>query len=365
MKSILYAVIITALLAGWIYSGTLSADATSDDNDANADASQSLDQKDALAMHVRVRASRAQKHHRTIKLRGRTEAWRTVDVKSETSGRVIARPVERGDQVEKGALLCELATDDRYARLAETEAILRQFELEYQAASKLAKKGHRSETQVAATEAARDGAKASLERMQVELARTRITAPFAGVVDATHADIGSYLQAGAPCVQLVDLDPMRIVGFLAERDAGLITEGTDASISLLSGTERSGQVNYVAVMANPATRTFRMEVEVDNKDGSLKDGITAEIQLTAGVQMAHFLPPSLLTLNADGQLGIRTVDDKNQVVFMAIEIADDNRQGIWVTGLPDEVRVIVVGQDYVTHGQMVRVTMDETAGAGS
>ncbi len=87
-------------------------------------------------------------------LRGHTEAIRKVDVKAETYGRVIELKVEKGDRVEKGAVLARLSPEDRPARLAEAKALRDQRKIEYQASDRLSKKGYRAETQLAGAKAA-------------------------------------------------------------------------------------------------------------------------------------------------------------------------------------------------------------------
>jgi multidrug efflux system membrane fusion protein len=102
-----------------------------------------------------------------------------------------------------------------------------------------------------------------------------------------------------------------------------------------------------------STRTFAVELEVPNPDGTLPAGVTAEIQITGGTAMAHKISPSLLSLETDGTIGVKTLDDQDQVVFHPVEIARSQTDGIWVTGLPETARIITVGQGYVLAGQMV------------
>ena len=110
-----------------------------------------------------------------------------------------------------------------------------------------------------------------------------------------------------------------------------------------------------ASSADPATRSFAIEIELPNADGSLRDGLTATATVNLGTAPAHLLPQSVLTLDDQGVLGVRSVVD-NVVEFHPVTIIGDTREGIWVTGLPPRVDVITVGQEYVVPGQKVNAT---------
>ena len=99
-----------------------------------------------------------------------------------------------------------------------------------------------------------------------------------------------------------------------------------------------------------------MEIDVPNPDLSIRDGQTAEIAIAAAGVEAHLLPQSALTLNDDGTLGVRMINAENTVEFAAVDLLRDTPQGIWVTGLPAQANVIVMGQEYVTAGVTVTPT---------
>ena len=75
----------------------------------------------------------------------------------------------------------------------------------------------------------------------------------------------------------------------------------------------------------------------------------------------HLLPQSALTLNDDGTLGVRLIDAENTVDFAAVTLVRDTPEGIWVTGLPAQANVIVLGQEYVTAGVIVTPTFRDEA----
>ena len=122
-----------------------------------------------------------------------------------------------------------------------------------------------------------------------------------------------------------------------------------------------GQVTFLSRSADPATRTFRVEIEVPNPDLRIRDGQTAEIAISSAGVKAHLLPQSSLTLDNEGALGVRMVDEKDMVVFAPVSVMRDTIDGIWVTGLPEVANVILVGHEYVTAGVTVAPTWQEVS----
>jgi len=254
--------------------------------------------------------------------------------------------------------LCELAPGTRGVELVEAEARLAEAKANNNAAENLAEKGFTSETAAIASKAQFEGAMAMVERAQKELDRLTITAPFAGLLESDTAELGAFLQAGAPCATVIDLDPIKLVGFVPERDIRRLSLGARAGGKLVSGQVVEGLVTFISRSADDLTRTFRVEVTVDNPDLAISDGTTVEIGIALSGSKAHFLPQSALTLDDNGQLGIRVAED-GVARFKPIEIIRDTSDGIWVQGLPEEIDVIVVGQEYVVDGRAIEVSMRE------
>lgn len=337
-----------------------------------------------------------------VVLRGRTEASRQVELRAETSGKVVSAPIPKGTMIEAGDLMCEIEIGTRTAslteaearlaearanaptaaaRVAEAEARLDEARINLNAAEGLAREGFAASTRVAAANSAMESARAALTQAQSgaasaeaaiesataavaaatrEISRTRISAPFAGVLETDTAELGSLLQPGSLCATILNLDPIRLVGFVAEVDVDRVTIGAPAGARLASGAEVIGQVTFLSRSADPTTRTFRVEAEVANPDLTIRDGQTAEILVQSSGRMAHLLPQSALTLNDAGALGVRIVGEGDVARFVPVDMLRDSVEGVWVSGLPESVTVIVVGQDYVKDGVPVDVTLRES-----
>lgn len=337
-----------------------------------------------------------------VTLRGETAAARLVEVRSETSGQVINEPLRKGETVSEGQILCRLDPGTReatladavaslaeakarvpetQARLDEAEARLSEAKINFNAANKLSEGGYASETRVASAEAAVRAAEASIASANAgfdttrskiqsaeasvavakkEIERTSLKAPFSGILETDTAELGTLLQPGALCAKIIQLDPIKLVGFVPETELNRVNKGSIAKANLINGQEITGEVSFISRSADQTTRTFRVEIEADNKDLSISKGQTAEILIASDGTQAHLLPQSALTLNDDGALGVRTVNDKSKVVFYETDIIRDTMSGVWLKGLPKNANVIIVGQEYVTDGVKVQRNFQET-----
>ena len=351
-------------------------------------------------VHVTARRSEAQVAENAVLLRGRTEALRQVDVAAEISGRITSDPRRAGAFVEEGTMLCEIAPGTRMTALAEAEAALATAqarlpeaeaqlagaraqlsaaEIDANAASRLSASGFGSETRAASAEAARESALATIQsaqagvsqarsgiqsaeaavmRAQQDIERLTITAPFSGYLESDTAEIGSLMQPGALCATIIQLDPIKLVGFVPEAQVDRVTLGANAGARLASGREVTGEVTFLSRSADERTRTFRVEITVPNPDTTIRDGQTADILIQTEGTPAHLLPTSAMTLNDDGQLGVRIVED-GIVRFVPVRMLRDTVRGVWLSGLPEVADVITVGQEFVTDGVQVRVTYEE------
>lgn len=302
-----------------------------------------------------------------VPLRGRTKAKASISAASETTGIVETVHVTKGQKVTTGDLLCTLDQGTRQAAVAQGEATLAQAEAglakaqaDYDTNVELRKKGVATvnsgrpmEVALTAANASVSGANAGLSNAKAELARTEIHAKSNGVIEEPLVNAGSMLAAGSPCATVVQLDPIVFVGNVPEVHIALAKVGLSTNIKTITGQTAEGKVSYISATADPATRTFPIEVDIPNADGKLLDGITAEATVNIGTAPAQLLPQSVLTLDDTGTLGIRAVED-SKVVFYPVTIVNDTREGMWVTGLPLKLDVITVGQEFVQAGQTVK-----------
>lgn len=352
-RSYLWAALFTAAIGGWMLSGDIIVGGQSDSQASQTPADAPAKAKPPERFKVRVKTFTAALRDAELVIRGRTEADARVEIQAETAGVVKAIPVAKGARVKKGAALCQLEAGARQATLHQAMAGVEQAKLDYEANERLHKRGHTGRLKVAEYKAKLDTAKAELEKAELDMNRTGIKAPFKGIVEDQPAKVGDYLAVGETCAKLVALDPLIIVGHVSEREVGKLELFMKGRAALVTGETVEGSLRYVAPAADPSTRTFRIEIEVANKDNRLRDGVTADIRIPISSERAHRFSPAILVLNDTGQVGVRIVEDGGTVRFKPIRILSDGAGGVWVAGLPESVTVITTGQDYVTDGQKV------------
>ena len=362
-KQQLVAIALLVLVAAWMFIPRGAKQASEEEQpsvviravDQNSNAGESID-----TPLVRTLTVNQSDYTQQIRIRGRTQAFRHVMVRAEETGRLISEPVARGARVEAGDLLCELAVDARDSNLNEAQSRLEQARFEYKASLDLQERGLQSDVIVAQQKAAVAAAEAAVSRAELSLERTQIKAPFAGVVETRTVELGDLLNVGAVCASVLDDSPMLLVGMVPEQNISALRVDSAVEAELVTGKRITGRVSYLARAADTNSRSYRIEVEVDNSQNDIREGITAELLVDARDLQAHQIPSSALTLDDSGEIGVKVLDGDNVVQFQRVNIIgdSDNRlnPGVWVTGLNGATTLVTVGQEIVFPGQRVETT---------
>lgn len=336
------------LIGGWF-----AINSAGNDNDVFADVEARQTQAEAAPPTVVVRDIVAVDHPIHLINYGRTEPNRRVQVKAKTPASLVSTPVREGARVRRGDVICRQDVDARQAVVDQAQAQLAKVEADFKATSVLVEKGYRSATAINADKAAVDAARASLKQAQIERGNIVLRAPFSGIYEQRLAEVGDYLSPGQPCAMIVELDPLKLDAELTETQVGQVRIGQTVDVQLATGETVTGEVGFIESVANPATRTFRMQTVIPNPDYALKAGVSATLDLRVGQATASLVPSGIMTLDEDGRMGVRYVDASDRVRFAAITQVDETEEGLWVTGLPVRTRLIIEGQDYVSVGTQV------------
>jgi multidrug efflux system membrane fusion protein len=241
--------------------------------------------------------SNAEMFQPLIRLKATTQSEARVNVRAKTSGEVVKIGAKQGQFVEKDFILCSLGI--------------------------------------------------------VELNRTEVKAPFSGYLEQIVKP-GNFLERGQVCATIIQLNPITFIAEVPEFNINKVEPGQNVILSLITGEIVEGNLTFVSKSASDSTRTFKVESQVTNINGTIRDGITAEMTIKTKKLLAHQISPSILMLNDDGKLGIRSV--KNSIVeFHEVEILEDSETGIWITGIPESIELIVQGQGFVENGQKVSI----------
>lgn len=234
-----------------------------------------------------------------IKLKSTTISETRVEVKAKTSGEVVRIGSRQGDFIQKDSVLCSLGI--------------------------------------------------------VELNRTEVKAPFSGYIEKIVKP-GNFLERGQICATIIQLNPITFVAEVPESDINKVDEGQQVVLNLITGETIEGKLTFVSKSASSLTRTFKVEAEIENKNGLIRDGITSEMIIKTSKIKAHKITPSVLMLNDKGILGIKVIKDLEIVKFLPVTILEDSEDGIWVTGIPNQIQLITQGQGFVEDDQKVLVS---------
>ena len=286
---------------------------------------------------VLVNNSKAVDYKLPVTVKAESQAFSKVDVRSQTSEKVVKIGFADGDYAKKNDVICKLDSGQR-------EANFKKSKIDYDSSVELKKKGLISESALVTVETQYESAK-------IELERTEIKAPFDGFVE-NLAKQGQLLQNGQSCASIISLTPLKIVGNVSEMMVAKIKTGLDAEVNFISGEKYNTKVSFISSAADTGTRTFKVEAELDNTDLNIKDGLTGELVIYTEPVKAHFLPTSAFLLGDQGNIALATVI--NDVVRVKnVQILIDTVQGAWITGIPDETNVIIGGQGFVKDGDEV------------
>ena len=341
-----FSIAIALAITVWMLSGQLGGD----DEQSAAEQARTLE---IPRNAVRVRTQTAEEVMRTIIVNGKTAPARIVHLASQTDGRIDFIGADRGASLEQGELIVRLDERDRSARLRQAEALVRQREVEYAARESLKSESYVSEAQLQEAVALLELAKAERTRARLDLEYMEVRAPFAGALLARAVEVGDFVKRGEPIATYVDNRTIIVTANLSEFDARFVDVGDRAEARLATGEAVRGLIRYVAPVADESTRTFMVELEIDNRDGALRIGGTAELRIPAEKVLAHRVSPSLLTLDDAGNIGIKLVNEEGETEFVVADIALSTSDGVWLVGLPETATIITVGQGYVVNGTAV------------
>ncbi len=337
--------LLAVALVGWMGSGYVlpSADAPAEDQVAEAPAPVAVAVQESVADEVTLYLS----------AEGQAVPDRLTEVPSETSGRIAEVPVRKGQDVAAGTVIARIDPAQRAADLARAETDLTRAERDFDNAETLLARGVATGDRVAETRAALATAQASLATAREAIDATEIRAPFAGRIERLEVDPDEYVEEGAAIATVVDTSPLTVTIRVPQQALRSVRTGLPAEVTFITGEIRPGEVTFVGTSADAETRTFLAEVTVDNPGGEIPAGVSAEVRIPTGTEVAHLLSPAIMSLSAEGVLGIKTLGEDGTVVFNDVEIVRAESRGIWVTGLPDRATVLTVGQGFVSAGEPV------------
>ncbi len=335
--------IIIVLVSLWMLSGQHSQ--------ANTETQSNSDSPHKLT-RVQVQHYQAQQIERSLQLYGQTEAKRQSVISAEVSGRLLEFLVAEGRPITKGQALARLDIQDRRSQLQRAEALLEQRSIEYAGVKALSKQGFQGKARLAEAKAALVDAESMVKSLNLAIDNTLILAPYNGIFEENIVEAGAYLGIGDPILRLADTQQLLVRTDVSERDVALLELGQKAYVSLVTGQQLEGTLEFIASVANANTRTFKVEVLLDNAEQKLKAGVSASVRFPLEKVDAIKVSPAVLALDEQGHLGLKTVVD-GRVEFVVAQLVRSEPDGAWLSGFSGDIDVIVLGQGFVKAGEQV------------
>ena len=307
----------------------------------------------------------------SVRLVGAVDALHDVTLSAEESGVVERFLVERGQRVSRGQAIAKI--DDRVlrAQVAEAEASARAARDNYDRRQRLFRdEGIGTEAEFVAAEAQADAAEARAAALRARLERTTVRAPVAGVFDARYVDAGEMVGSGDEIGRLIDASRVKVIGGVPERYAADVKAGGRAEIrlDLYPGRVFEGEIAFVATAVEPKSRTFEIEILLDNPGELIKPQMVAAVELpTRALERVLVVPQDALLRVEDGYqlLVVTEVDGELEAEAREARLGPSAANSVVIeSGLAAGDRVIVRGQQQVDAGDRVRLIQNSDRSGG-
>jgi membrane fusion protein (multidrug efflux system) len=280
-----------------------------------------------------------------------------VTVSSEIAGRLQEIHFEEGTAVEKGAPLFTLDESVYRAQLADAEAKLKLAEQTHQRTTQLFK--NKYATAQSADEATSNLAvsSATVELARVQLEKTRIVAPFSGIVGLRRVSAGEYITAGQPLVNLESIDPVKADFRVPEKFLPAIRVGQTIRIKVDAFPDDTfeGKVYAIDPRLDVAGRSLLVRAKVPNTDQRLRPGLFARVTVLLQLKEdALSVPEQAIVPQGDDQFVFKIVDGKARMTKVVTGTRREGRVEI-VEGLAAGDQVVTAGQLKIRDGSAVSV----------
>lgn len=298
----------------------------------------------------------------TFELPAVIEPNRVVTVAAEVSGRIERIGPEKGNVVSVGDLLIELNSDLLRPQLEMAKTQVEFNEIEFERMANLVKENATARRDLDNARTQRDISKAQLDEIEARLNRTRISAPLSGVLNNLLVEEGEYVDPGNAVAEIVETDPVKAVVEIPESDVGFFTVGDQAEVRTdIKGEEnvQVGTLTFISELADPQTRSTRVEISLANKQRLLRSGQIVRVRLTRRILKDAIFIPLLAVIPMEDGKAVYVVNS-TEAQRREVELGIIMRDRVQVKkGLKPGDRLIIAGHRFVAPGQTVNVVSEK------
>lgn len=296
---------------------------------------------------------------------GTIEAVNSVTVVSEIDAAVISLPFREGEAIAKGGLIAQLDDAQLRAELVRAEAIRDQRRISYERIKTIADQGVGAPQEVDDAAAALKVAEADLALTRARLQKTRIVAPFAGILGARKVSPGAFLRSGSAITDLAQVEQLRVTFSTPERYYPTLHRGAVVKVSTTAypGVELTGQIDVIEPVVDADTRRARVIARIDNSDGKFRPGMSANVTVVLSERKDALVIPNEAVFVEGTQSLVYVVKADSSVTRTAVVLGTRLRDTVEVVkGLETGAVVVRAGHQKLFEGARVVPILHEAAG---
>lgn len=296
-----------------------------------------------------------------LEIQGVAQANKNIEISPELGGTVTAILVKEGQKVQSGQLLIQLDDSSIKNSINELNTQLSLAKTTFERQERLWKQKIGSEMQYLQAKAQKESLENNLSSLRTQARKMRITAPFSGVVDEIFPRLGELTSPQMPTVRLLNLDKVYVEADVTETYLPIIKEGTETVVHFASiNKEIKSKISQVGNYINPANRSFKIRINIDNKDQSIKPNLLADVKIVDFETKGIIIPATLVQQDQNGDNYVFTVITENKeqkVVKNIITIANEYNHEVYVSsGLKENDTLVNAGARFVKDGDKVKIS---------
>ncbi len=297
-----------------------------------------------------------------IRITGEVEALYDVTISAEESGSILRFLVEKGARVRRGQVIAKIDDAVLSASVREAGALADVAREQYARQRRLwEEEGIGSEIAYLQAQSNATAAEARVEMFQARLARTEVKAPVSGIFDEKFVEVGEMVTPGAPVARVVSVGQVKITGGVPERYALFIHRGDSARVTLdpLGDREFFGTIQFVGTSVEPRSRTFPIEIVLQNPGNLIKPRMVANVQVERERLTDVVVVPQQVVVRTESGYQVFIVAARNghpvaEARAVMLGPSFENRTVV-TTGLAVGDQLITVGGRLVDDGSFIRV----------
>ncbi|MFZ2430372.1 MAG: efflux RND transporter periplasmic adaptor subunit [Lutibacter sp.] len=295
-----------------------------------------------------------------LEIQGVAMANKNIEISPEMGGNVTAILVKEGQKVVSGQTLIQLDDSSIRNSISELNTQLSLAKTTFERQERLWKQKIGSEMQYLQAKAQKESLENNLSSLRTQARKMRITAPFAGVVDEIFPKLGELTSPQMPIVRLLNLDKVYVEADVTETYLPIIKEGTETVVRFASiNKEMNSKISQVGNYINPANRSFKIRINIDNKDQSIKPNLLADLKIVDFETKGIIIPATLVQQDQTGNNYVFTVVTENneqKAVKNIITIAKEYNHEVYVSsGLKENDTLVNAGARFVKDGDKVKI----------